>query len=59
MAVDVQEDLEDSRELVTQQTLFTNIWQDRFDEVFELARAAGVDGNRLSEIRNRTTSSGR
>ena len=42
---DVQEDLEDSNELVTQQTLTTDIWQGRFDELFELARAAGVDGN--------------
>mmetsp|Transcript_19107 Transcript_19107/g.38473 ORF Transcript_19107/g.38473 Transcript_19107/m.38473 type:complete len:189 (+) Transcript_19107:808-1374(+) len=56
---DVQEDLEDSNELVTQQTLTTDIWQGRFDELFELARAAGIDGNLLSEIRNRPLSSGR
>ena len=56
---DVQEDLEDSNELVTQQTLTTDIWQGRFDELFELARAAGVDGNTLSEIRYRPLSSGR
>ena len=56
---DVQEDLEDSNELVTQQTLFTDIRQGRFDELFDLARAAGVDGNRLSEIRNRPTASRR
>ena len=55
----VQEDLEDSNELVTQQTLTTDIWQGRFDELFELARAAGVDGNTLSEIRYRPLSSGR
>jgi hypothetical protein len=56
---DVREDLEDSNELVTQQTLTTDIWQGRFDELFELARAAGVDGNTLSEIRYRPLSSGR
>ena len=56
---DVQEDLEDSTELVTQQALTTDIWQGRFDELFELARAAGVDGNTLSEIRYRPLSSGR
>jgi chromosome segregation ATPase len=55
---DVQEDLEDVNEVVTQQTLTTDIWQGRFDEVFELAREAGVDGKRLSEIRYRPLSSG-
>ncbi len=56
---DVEEDLEDSEELVFQQTLTTNIWQGRFDELFELAEAAGVDGSLLSEIRNRPTASRR
>jgi uncharacterized coiled-coil protein SlyX len=56
---DVQEDLEDSNELVTQQTLATNILQGRIDELCELARAAGVDGSLLSEIRYRSLSSGR
>ena len=54
----VQEDLEDANEVVTQQTLATDIWQGRFDEIFELARAAGVDGKTLSEIRDRPLSSG-
>jgi len=54
----VQEDLEDANEVVTQQTLATDIWQGRFDEIFELARAAGVDGKTLSEIRHRPLSSG-
>jgi Ran GTPase-activating protein (RanGAP) involved in mRNA processing and transport len=56
---DKQEDLEDSEELVTQQTLATNILQGRIDELCELARAAGVDGSLLSEIRYRSLSSGR
>ena len=56
---DVQEDLEDSEELVTQQAVATNILQGRIDELCELARAAGVDGNTLSEIRYRPLSSGR
>jgi hypothetical protein len=55
---DVQEDLEDANELVGQQTLTTDIWQGRFDELFELAREAGVDGNILSEIRYRPLSRG-
>jgi hypothetical protein len=50
--------LEEANELTGQQTLATDIWQGRFDEVFELARAAGVDANRLFEIRNRPLSSG-
>ncbi|KAL7431067.1 hypothetical protein ACHAXM_002505 [Skeletonema potamos] len=49
---------EDANEVVTQQTLATDIWQGRFDEIFELARAAGVDGKTLSEIRHRPLSSG-
>ena len=55
---DVEEDLEDANEVVTQQTLTTDIWQGRFDEIFELAREAGVDGNVLSIIRYRPLSSG-
>jgi DNA-binding winged helix-turn-helix (wHTH) protein len=55
---DVQEDLEDANEVVAQQTLTTDIWQGRFDEVFELAHAAGVDGKTLSEIRFRPLSNG-
>jgi hypothetical protein len=55
---DVQLDLEDANELTIQQTLATDIWQGRFDEVFELVRAAGADVNRLLEIRNRPLSSG-
>jgi hypothetical protein len=42
--------LEDANELTGQQTLATDIWQGRFDEVFELARAAGVDANRCSKF---------
>jgi hypothetical protein len=56
---DVQEDLEDANELVGQQTLTTtDIWQGRFDELFELDREAGVDGNMLSDIRYRPLSRG-
>eukprot|EP00984_Skeletonema_dohrnii_P024350 scaffold13462_cov105-Skeletonema_dohrnii-CCMP3373.AAC.5 len=55
---DVEEDLEDANILVTQQAVATDVWQGRFDELFELARAAGVDGRRLSEIRYRPLSNG-
>ena len=55
---DVEEDLEDANILVTQQAVATDVWLGRFDELFELARAAGVDGRRLSEIRYRPLSNG-
>jgi len=55
---DVEEDLEDANILVTQQAVATDVWQGRFDELFELARAAGVDGKILSEIRYRPLSNG-
>ena len=55
---EMQAELEEANELTGQQTLASDIWQGRFDEVFELARAAGVDANRLFEIRNRPLSSG-
>ncbi len=56
---DKQEDLEVSEETVNQQLVATNILQGRIDELCELARAVGVDGSLLSEIRYRDLSSGR
>ena len=55
---EVEAELEDANELTNQQTLATDIWQGRFDEVSELAREAGADANRLLGIRNRPLSSG-
>jgi len=51
-------ELEDAEELVGQQTIATNIWQGRFDELVSLAEAAGVDGAAISGIRNRSLASG-
>jgi hypothetical protein len=51
--------LKDANEVVAQQTLRTDVClQGRFDEVFELAREAGIDGNTLSEIWYRPLSNG-
>jgi Ran GTPase-activating protein (RanGAP) involved in mRNA processing and transport len=49
---DTREDLEDANELVVQQTLFTDIWQSKFDELAALV-ADKVDGATLAAIRNR------
>ena len=59
---EAKQELEDANELVKQQTLRTDIWQGRFDEVAELALMAlkaGIDSETINEIRYRPTSTGR
>mmetsp|Transcript_30542 Transcript_30542/g.67728 ORF Transcript_30542/g.67728 Transcript_30542/m.67728 type:complete len:414 (+) Transcript_30542:477-1718(+) len=55
----VKDDLEIEKETVTLQALATDRWQGRFDEVAELALAAGVDPQAIAEIRNRSLASGK
>ena len=55
---EAREELEDAEELVGQQTIATNIWQGRFDELVSLAEAAEVDGAAIAAIRNRPLASG-
>ena len=54
-----EEDAEDKDELLTQQTLATDIYQGRIDELGGHALAAGVDTKIVNEIRFRPLSSGR
>ena len=51
---DVRDDLDIANETVTQQAVFTDAWQSKFDELAAIAQAAGVDGKTISEIRNRS-----
>ena len=53
-----KDDAEIFQETVQQQTLTTEIWQERFKEVSRLALDAGVDGKRLSSIRDRPLTDG-
>ena len=53
---DVREDLDIANDTVTQQAVFTDAWQNKFDELAKLAGAGRVDGAKISEIRNRTIS---
>ena len=50
---DVQDDLEDAQENFGYQTLYTNFWQSKFDELMELAIQNGADQNKINEIRDR------
>ena len=50
---DVQDDLEDAQENFGYQTLYTNFWQSKFDELMELAIQNGADQNAINEIRDR------
>lgn len=50
---EAKEDVEDANELVQQQTLFTDKWQGKFDDLAELAEEAGVDIQKINEIRYR------
>lgn len=54
---DVRDDLDIANETVTQQAVFTDAWQSKFDELAAIAQAAGVDGRVISEIRNRSITS--
>ena len=51
---DVKDDLEIANETVTQQAVFTDSWQSKFDELATIAKASGVDGAVISKIRNRS-----
>ena len=53
-----KEDAEIFEETVQQQTMTTEIWQERFKEVFKLALEAGVDGKALNSIRDRPLTDG-
>ena len=48
-----KEDLEDSQELVEQQSLFTDTWQGKFEELKELAKSGGISLAAILEIQNR------
>ena len=50
---DVQDDLEDAQDNFGYQTLYTNFWQSKFDELMELAIQNGADQNKINEIRDR------
>lgn len=54
---DVRDDLDIANETVTQQAVFTDAWQSKFDELAAIAQAAGVDGKTISDIRNRSITS--
>jgi len=56
---DAKDDLEIANETLTQQAVATDRWQGRFDELAELAQAAGVDGQKIAEIRSRSLASGK
>lgn len=49
----LQEDLEDTNETLSMQLRATDIWQGKFDEVYTMAKTAGVDIVLLNEIRDR------
>ena len=53
----VREDLDIANDTVTQQAVFTDAWQSKFDELAAIAQAQGVDGRAISEIRNRSITS--
>ena len=56
---DVREDLDIANDTVTQQAVFTNAWQNKFEELAKLAEVGRVDGAKILEIRNRSISTGR
>ena len=56
---DVREDLDIANDTVTQQAVFTNAWQNKFEELAKLAEVGRVDGANILEIRNRSISTGR
>ena len=49
---DVQEDLVIQQETTMQMAITLDTWQDRFDRVYQLAEAAGVDQVKLVSIRD-------
>jgi len=55
---EVQEDLVDERELLGMQTQTTDIWQGRFDKVYEIAKKMGADASVLNAIRDKPLTQG-
>lgn len=55
---DVREDLDIANDTVTQQAVFTDAWQNKFEELAKLVEVGKVDGAKISEIRNRSISTG-
>ena len=53
---DVREDLDIANDTVTQQAVFTDAWQNKFEELAKLAEAGKVEGAKISEIRNHSIS---
>jgi len=53
---DVRDDLDIAHDTLTLQTVFTDGWQSKFDEVASLAAAAGVGGFEIAKIRERSFS---
>ena len=51
---EAKEDIEDANELIQQQSLFTDKWQGKFDDLAKLAEEAGVDLQKINEIRYRS-----
>jgi len=51
---DVREDLEIANETVTQQAVFTDGWQSKFDQLAAIAQAAGVDALTILGIRDQS-----
>jgi len=51
---DVREDLEIANETVTQQAVFTDGWQSKFDKLATIAQAAGVDALTILGIRDQS-----
>jgi len=50
---DVRDDLDIANETVTQQAVFTDRWQSKYDDLKALAEANGVDGAAIAAITNR------
>ena len=55
---EAQEDLVDERELLGMQTQTTDIWQGRFDKVYEIAKKMGADASVLNAIRDKPLTQG-
>ena len=55
---DVREDLDIANDTVTQQAVFTDAWQNKFEELAKLAEIGKVDGATISDIRNRSIGTG-
>jgi hypothetical protein len=53
---DVRDDLDIEKDTVTQQEIFLTAWMNKFDELADIARNAGVDGAVMKSIRDRSVS---